>query len=55
IFKKLLTSYSENFLKKFYEKMCIAFEPILERSSEFENLVKEISRAWVTLKDDVEG
>lgn len=55
MFKKLLTSYSESFLKKFYEKMCRVFEPILERSSEFENLVKEISRAWVTLKDDVEG
>ena len=55
MFKKLLTSYPESFLKKFYEKMCKVFEPILEGGSDFENLVKEIPRAWVTLKDDVEG
>jgi hypothetical protein len=55
MFKKLLASYSESFLKKFYEKMCKVFEPILEGGSDFENLVKEIPRAWVTLKDDVEG
>ena len=55
MFKKLLAPYSESFLKKFYEKMCKVFEPILEGCSDFENLVKEVPRAWVTLKDDVEG
>ncbi|MEM0385320.1 MAG: ATPase, T2SS/T4P/T4SS family [Nitrososphaeria archaeon] len=50
-FKKLMTIYSENYLKRAYEKMCKIFEPILEKSTCFENLVKDISNAWVALKD----
>ncbi|MCX8188533.1 MAG: ATPase, T2SS/T4P/T4SS family [Nitrososphaeria archaeon] len=50
-FKKLMTLYSESHLKSAYEKMCKIVEPILEKGTSFETLVKEISNAWVMLKD----
>ncbi len=50
-FKKLMTLYSESYLKSSYEKMCKIFEPILEKSTSFETLVKDISSAWVKVKD----
>jgi len=54
MFKKLLTVYPENFLKRYYESMRKVFEPLLEKDSGFNALVKDVSAAWEALKDDVE-